>query len=173
MPGIAAVGMKTAARIERDGDDGAADLLHGFFGGGLGIQTLVDMVLDGLDDDDGVVNYQADGEHKAEERKRVDGEAERRENDEGSNERDRNSQQRNERGAPALQEDEDDKDNEAERFEEREEDLANARGNSLGGVERNAVSDAWRKGGGKLLHALGDGRWRSRQRWTRGVDRSP
>ena len=39
---------------------------------------MLDVVLDGLDDDDGVVHHDADGQHQAEERQVVQAEAERR-----------------------------------------------------------------------------------------------
>ena len=77
------------------------------------------MVLDRFDDDDGVVNHQADGKHEAEKRKRVDRKAERRKDDERADERNRNRQQRDESGAPALKKDEDDDDDKAERFKQR------------------------------------------------------
>lgn len=37
---------------------------------------MLDVVFDGFDDDDGVVNDEADGEHEAEQRQRIDREAE-------------------------------------------------------------------------------------------------
>ena len=115
------------------------------------------MVLDRLDDDDGVVDHQANGKHKAEERKRVDGKSQRRKDDECADERNRNSQQRDERGAPALEKNEDDDDHQAKRFKEREHDLVDAGRNRLGGIERNAVGDARRESGGEFLHALVNG----------------
>ena len=39
-------------------------------------QPFFDVVLHGLHHDDGVVHHQADGQHQAEQRERVDGEAE-------------------------------------------------------------------------------------------------
>ena len=65
-------------------------------------------MLDRLDDDDRVVDDEADREHQPEERQRVDREAEQREDDEGADERHRHRQHRDERGAPVLQEQEDD-----------------------------------------------------------------
>ena len=78
--------------------------------------------------------------------------------DEGADQRDRHGQQRNERGAPALQEDEDDDHDQAERFQQREDDLMDAGGDGLGGVERDVVGDAGGEGCGELLHARVDGR---------------
>ena len=115
------------------------------------------MVLDSLDDDDGVVDNEADGKHQAEQRKRVDRKAECRKDDEGSDERNRHGQQGNESGAPALEKNEDDDHNKAKRFKERQQDLVDTGCDCLRGIERDAVSDARRKSRGKLFHALTDG----------------
>ena len=99
---------------QRDRDDGSAHLFHSLLGGGLGIHALFNMMFDGLDDNDGVIDDQPDGENQAEQRQRVDGEAERRKDDEGSDQRDRNGQQRNQGGAPSLKKDEDDEDDKSQ-----------------------------------------------------------
>ena len=112
MPGMNAVGMNTADEHERDADDRSGDFLHRLEGGFLGRKPMLDVMLDRFDDDDGVVDDQADGEHEAEERERVDGEAEQREKHERADQRNRHGQQRDQRRAPALQEDEDDEDDE-------------------------------------------------------------
>ena len=157
MPGMAAVGMKTAARMRAIATTGPPTSSMAFTVADFGIHALVDVVLDGFDHDDGVVHHEADRQHEAEERQRVDGKPKRRKDDERSDERDRNRQQRNERGAPALKEDEDNDDHEAERFKQREHNLVNAGGDRLGGIERNAVGDAGRESGREFLHALVDG----------------
>ena len=64
---------------QRDGDDRARHLGHRFQRGVAGREALFDMVLDRLDDDDGVVDDEADREHQPEERERVDRETEERE----------------------------------------------------------------------------------------------
>ena len=93
---------------EGDRDDRSAHLLHRLERRVPGRHALLDVVLDRLDHDDGVVDHEADGEHQPEERQRVDGEAEQREDRERADERDRHGEERNERGPPALQEEEDD-----------------------------------------------------------------
>ena len=138
-----------------------------------GIHPLFDVVLHRFHHDDGVIDHQADGQHQAEERERVDGEAERRKDNEGADERDRHGQQRNEGGAPALEEDEDDNDDQAERFEQREHDLVDAGGDRLGRVQRDIVGDAGGKGRRELLHTGIDGGGGLRPRWTRVADRWP
>ncbi len=84
------------------------------------------MALDRLDDDDRIVNHQADGEHEAEHRKRIDGEAEQRKKCEGADERNRNGEQRNQRGAPALEENVDHDNHQQERDHQRDQDFAHA-----------------------------------------------
>ena len=77
MPGIAAVGMNTAARISAMATTGPPTCFHGVMVRVARSHAFVDMVLNGFDHDDGVVDHQADREHETEERERVDGEAER------------------------------------------------------------------------------------------------
>ena len=48
----------------------------------FGRHPLLDVMLHGLDHHDGVVHHQADGQHQAEERQRVDGKAQQREDGE-------------------------------------------------------------------------------------------
>jgi len=61
---------------QRNADNGAGDLLHGFESGFLWRETIFDVALDGFDDDDGVIDDEADGQNQAEQRERVDGKAE-------------------------------------------------------------------------------------------------
>jgi hypothetical protein len=75
MPGMNAVGMNTAARMMRDGDDRPGDFLHALERRLLGRQAVLDVVFHDLDDHDGVIHHQADGQHEAEEREGVDGES--------------------------------------------------------------------------------------------------
>ena len=111
----------------------------------VGRHALLDVVLDRLDDDDRVVDDQADGEHEPEERQRVDREAEQREDGERADERDRHREQRDERRAPALQEHEDDEDDEHHRLDQRLHDLADAFRHRQRRVERELVVDVRRE----------------------------
>ena len=124
MPGMNAVGTNTADQDERDGHHRAGHLLHGLEGRVARRQPVLDVVLDRLDDDDRVVDDEADRQHQAEQRQRVDREAEQREDRERADQRHRHGEQRDQRGAEALQEDEDDDDDEDERLEQRLDDLA-------------------------------------------------
>ena len=167
MPGMKAVGMNTAARMSAMATTGAGHLLHRLERGVLGRQPVLDVMLDRLDDDDGVVDDEADGEHQAEERERVDGEAEQREDREGADQRHRHGEQRDQRGAPALQEDEDDDDDEDQRLEQRLDDLPDALAHGQGGVERDDVVEVGREALLGLLHQrLGAAAW-CRSRWSR------
>ena len=83
---------KDCRQDERNGDHRGADLLHRFFGGGLGVHSFVDMVLDRFNNDDGIIDDQADGKDQAEQREAVDGEAEYWKNDKRANERHRDGQ---------------------------------------------------------------------------------
>ena len=70
-----------------------------------GREALLDVALDGLDHDDGVIHHQSNGQHQAEQGERVDGKPEHREKRKGPDERNRHGQQRDERCPPALEED--------------------------------------------------------------------
>ena len=89
-----------------------------------GGMPFFDVVLHRLDDDDRIVDDEADGEDEAEERQRVDREAEQRKHRERADERHRHRDHRDERGAPVLQEQVDDEDHEHDRIAERDQDLA-------------------------------------------------
>ena len=137
-----------------DGHDRTGDFLHGLERGIARAHSLLDMVLDGFDHHDGVVDDETDGQHQAEERERVDGKSEQRENGEGADERDGNGEERNERGAPPLQEDEDDDNDEKKGLEEGFDDFLDAGGDGERGVERLGVLHAGRKALGQLGHEL-------------------
>ena len=72
----------------------------------------LDVFRHALDDDDRIVDHDADGEHDAEQGRQVDGEAERRHRREGADDGDRHGRRGYQRGAKILQEDEDDDQNE-------------------------------------------------------------
>ena len=93
IPGMNAVGMNTAARMSAIATTGPDTCSMAFKRGVAGREPLLDVVLDGLHHHDGVVHDEADGEHEAEERQRVDGEAEQREDHERADQRHRHRQQ--------------------------------------------------------------------------------
>ena len=81
-PPSRATGTNTAREDERDPDDRRRDLLHRLDGRLLRAHAVLEVVDDRLDHDDGVVHHDADGEHQAEHRQRVDRESQEREEDE-------------------------------------------------------------------------------------------
>jgi hypothetical protein len=99
----------------------------------------------GLHHHDRVVDDDADGQHQAQQRERVDREAEQREQGERADQRHRHGERRNQRRAEALQEDVDDEDHQGDGLEQRDHDLANAGGDRQGGIERDDVLDVLRK----------------------------
>ena len=78
MPVMKAHGTNTAHEHQRDGDDRPGHLVHRLDGRLARRQPVLDVMLDGLDHDDGVVHDDADGQHQPEQRQVVQAEAERR-----------------------------------------------------------------------------------------------
>ena len=112
---------------------GPAHFAHGELGGLARRQPLRDVPLDVLDDDDGVVDHDADGQHQPEQRQRVDREAEREQHGERADDRHRHGDQRNDRRAPGLQEQDDDEHDQRDGFEQRVDDRSmDWRTNSVG-----------------------------------------
>ncbi|MCY1482991.1 hypothetical protein D9M68_165610 [compost metagenome] len=94
-----------SAQHHRHPDQRTADLSHRLAGGlKRGQSFLVHHALDVLDHHDGVVHQQADGQHQAEHRQRVDGEAKRRHHAEGAEQDHRHRDRGDQRGAEVLQE---------------------------------------------------------------------
>ncbi len=94
---------------QRDADQGAGDLAHRLAGRGARAQALFGHdAFDVFDDDDGVVDEQADGQHEAEQCQGVDRIAEGGQHAEGAEQDDRHGDRRDQGGAPVLQEDEHD-----------------------------------------------------------------
>ena len=81
-------------------------------GGVLVGQPLVDVVRGVLDDHDGVVDDDADGQDEAEESEHVDREPERGHRGEGADDRHRHGRRRDQHGPPVLEEDQDDDEDE-------------------------------------------------------------
>ncbi len=155
-----------ADRDEHGGqDEGDAhhrrrDLRHGLQRGFPGREPFLDVVLDRLHHDDGVVHHEADGEDEAEEGQRVDGEAQEGEEGEGPDEGHRNGDQGDEGRAPVLEEQEDDQDDENHRLPEGARDLLHPLGDRQRGVEAHLVVEVAREAllelGHHVLDALRD-----------------
>ena len=89
------------------------------------------MLLDILDDDDRVVDDEADGEHHREKRQRIDGKTKRNEGNEGRDHRHGHGQHRDQRRAPVLQEDEHDDKHDQKRLDKGLYDLRQRCGDEL------------------------------------------
>ena len=137
MPGMNAVGMNTAARMRAIATTGPETSSIALQGGVARRHALLDVMLDSFDDDDRVVDHQADRQNESEERQRVDREAEEREQHECSDQRHRHGQQRDQGGPEALEEEEHDEDHQRDRLEERLDDLFDAFGDGQRRVERD------------------------------------
>ncbi|KGW79198.1 hypothetical protein Y046_3898 [Burkholderia pseudomallei MSHR2990] len=142
-------------RREHDGDpdDRAADLLHRLHGGLVRRQLLLDhQPLDVLDDDDRVVDEDADREHHPEHRQHVDREARGEHRAERAEQRDGHDKRRNQRRAEVLHEEEHHSEHEHARLDERRDDLAHRHAHERRRLVRNLVLDARRKELRELLH---------------------
>ena len=106
------------AEHQRDRDDRAAHLVHRLYVASVGVRPELDVALDVLDDDDRVVDHDADREHEPEQRQRIDREAEAEQHRERADDRDRHREQRDDRRAPGLQEHDHDEHDEQQRFEQ-------------------------------------------------------
>ena len=103
----------------RDADDRALDLFHGNDGRfARRFVVVAHFVLDGFNDDDGVIDDEPNRQDHGEEGQRIDGEAEQHEGGEGPEQGNGDRDHRNERGAPILQEEIHDDTDQNQRFEE-------------------------------------------------------
>src|SRR5215207_5040834 len=141
---------------EGDREYSAADLVPGLVGGGARRHALRDVALDILDDDDRVVDNDADRQDEAEQGQRIEREAERAHHRESAYERHRDRDDRDDRRAPRLQEHDDDDDDEDQRLEQRLVDLAHGLGDELGRVVDDLVVDAGGEIALELVHLLDD-----------------
>ena len=135
-----AVGHEDGGQHQRDRDEGAAHLVHGAMGRLAGRHPFMQVALDVLDDDDRIVDHDADGEHEAEEGEVVQREAEGAHHGEGADERDRDRHDRDDRGPPSLQEEDDDDDHEQDRLVDRLVHLVHRFGDELGRIVDDLVA---------------------------------
>jgi len=138
---------------QRARDDRAGDLLHRRCRTGEGLHVLlVDESRDVLDDDDRVVDDQPGRKRQTEQRERVDREAERLHQREGADQRHGDRDGWDQRGAPALQEQEHDRDHQDDRDREGLEDLADRLAHERRRVEADLVGDAVREVALQAIH---------------------
>src|SRR5215469_18020859 len=121
-----------------------------------GRHAVAHVALDVFDDDDRVVDDDADRQHQAEQGQVVERYAEGREDREGSDQRDRNRDDRDDSRTPALQEEKDDADHQKDRHENRDDDLADRLRNEDVRIVDDGGVDAGRKILLQLLHRRND-----------------
>ena len=91
---------------ERDGDDGAGDLVHGVDSSRERVVVaLVKLGVDGLDDHDGIIDHDGDSQQQRRQRQQVDGESKDPQEEEGTYQSYRYGDHWDERRAEILQED--------------------------------------------------------------------
>ena len=140
-----------------DRDQRAADLVHGLVCGFLGRHALRQVALDVLDHDDGVVDDDADRQHQAEQRQRVEGDAHRGHDGERPDQRDRDGEDRDDRRAPGLQEQDHDDDDEDHGLEECRDDGVDGGLDEGRGIIDDRVVEAGREALLQPLHLGDDG----------------
>ena len=123
---------------DRHGDDGEADLPAAEERGLDRAHALLDVAVDVLEHDDGVVDHEADGEHEREQGQGVDGEAEGIHQRERADQRYGNRDEGNQRRPDRAQEQEDDENDEDHRLADRRVDVLDR----LGDEERLVVRHA-------------------------------
>ncbi len=116
---------------------------------------MVDVVGGVLDDHDGVVDHDPDGQDQAEEGEQVDRETEREHGGEGADDRDRDGRGRDEGGPPVLEEDQDHDQDEDAGLEEGLVDLVDRLADEDRRVVRGRVFHPLGEGLLQLLHRLG------------------
>ena len=119
-----APGRERHRRIDRDQrqrhrDHGEGDLLDAADRRRIRLHAVLDMAMDVLQHDDGVVDHEADRQHHRQQRQRVDREAERIHQRKGADQRHRDGHQRDQRRAERAQEDEDDQHHQHDRLGDR------------------------------------------------------
>ena len=118
-----------------------------------GAHALLDVAVDVLHHDDGVVDDEADGEHERQQRQKVDRVAERQQREHDADQRQRNGDDGDEGRAQAAEEQEDDDDDDDGRLDQRLLHLADRGVDELGRVVGDCRFEARRQ----LRHDLGEG----------------
>ena len=118
------------------------------------LHAALEVALNILHDDDGIVDDNAHRQHKAEQRQVVQGNAEHIEEGKSAEQRDRNRDHGNDRGAPALQEQEHDADHQQNRDEDRLDYLVDRFADENGRIVDDLVVEAGRKVLAQRLYSI-------------------
>ena len=141
---------------ERRGDDGKADLAAAVDGGQQRRLLALDAAHDVLEHDDCVVDDEADREHEAEQRQRVDRIAEARHDDKSRDDGYRDGDRRNDRCAHGADKGVDDGQHQCERYRQRLADFQQGGSYEHGGVDIDREFDIVGHRGLQLVEALRD-----------------
>ena len=145
-------GDEHGAQHQHDGDNRARHFLHGLGGRLARRQPVADVPLHVLEHDDGVVDHDADGKHKAEHGQGIDGEAK------GIHARERphdgygHGEAGDQRGAPVLEEQVHHEEHQHHRLEKRLHHFLDGNLHEGRGIVGDAVSHAHRELFGQFLH---------------------
>ena len=126
-------------------------------------KSRLDVALDVLDHDDGVIDDNADCQHETKQRQIVEGKAERRHEKECADQQHRNRNDGNDGGTPRLQEKNDHQNDEDDRLADGQFNRIHRLLNELRGIVDDVVFQARRKSLGHLIHCVLD-RFCGRQR---------
>ena len=137
---------------QRDADDRTYQLVHRLLCGLAARHALLDIARDAFDDDDRVVDDDADRQHDGEQRREIDRKAKRRHRSEGADDRHRNGRRRNEHRAPILQENENDDQHQNAGLDQCPIHLVDRSSHEFRGVVGRQVAEARREAFGELVH---------------------
>ncbi len=132
-------GNENRGENQRDPDDRAGQLLHGFECRLFGSEAVFDVAFHSFHHHDRVVNHQTDRQHQSEERERVDGKAEQRKEQERPDQRNRNRQQRNQRRPPTLQKNVHHQNHQTDRDQQGLDDFLDPLAHGERGIDRDSV----------------------------------
>ena len=144
------------AENQRDGDQRRADLVHAFARRLARREPGGDVAFDVFDDDDGVVDHDADRQDQAEQRQIVQRKAERCHEEKAADQRDRYGDQRNDGGTPGLQEQDHHQDDQHDGLADGVDHRVDRLLDELRRVVDDGVFDAGRKPLRQLCHQIGD-----------------
>ena len=145
-------GQKHRHQHQRDADDRREQLAHRLDRGVVARHPLFDVFRDALDDDDRVVDDDADRQDQREQSRQVDRVAERRHAGEGADDRDRNRRRRHQGRAQILQKHQDDDQHQHAGLPQRLVDLVDRVLDEDRRIVRNAVGQTGRKAARQILH---------------------
>ncbi len=140
-------GYEHAGQNQRDAENGTGDLLHGLLGCSFRRQAFFGHdALDVLNDDDGIIHQNTDGEHHGKHGQNVDGKPGGIHDRAGAQQRHRHNQRGNDRVAEILQEDEHHDEDENDGLDQRVQHFFDGCRNEGAGVIGNGVGNAaWKE----------------------------